>query len=200
MRGQPQPGLRRFIGTTASMRSLSGPFGPGRRRCLEAKTTCGTFVCAAHCEDAAEWKPHNDGGTKDTCREHEQRAQTGDDPIDGRQVGCMLASAIEDQQLMPDQHGLGDNGTESTQPCRPGQGDDQMNEYNTDVAHPGNSINTSKPTALRPNIAIRYRQVSVPMRTRIPFRSINAIGPAKKRIVIATQRSTLARPAGVGMR
>src|SRR5215831_3511478 len=34
MRGQPQPGLRRFIATTASMRSWWGPFGPGRRRGL----------------------------------------------------------------------------------------------------------------------------------------------------------------------
>jgi len=64
----------------------------------------------------------NDGGTKDTCRAHEQRAQTGDDPIRGAQVGCTLAPTIEDQQLMPYQHGFGDNGTESTRPCQSGQG------------------------------------------------------------------------------
>jgi hypothetical protein len=29
IRGQPQLGFRRFISTTASMSSLSGPFGPG---------------------------------------------------------------------------------------------------------------------------------------------------------------------------
>jgi hypothetical protein len=45
----------------------------------------------------------------------------------------------------PDQHGFGDNGTEST---GPGQDDDQMNEYDSEVAHPGNRINTSKTTAL----------------------------------------------------
>ena len=50
---------------------------------------------------------------------------------------------------MSDQHGLGDNGTESTRPRQSGQGDDQMNE-SSEVAHPGNGINTSQTTALRP--------------------------------------------------
>jgi hypothetical protein len=64
--------------------------------------------------------------------------------------GRTLAPAIEDGQLMPDQHGFGDNRTESTRPCQSGQGDDQMNEYDSEVAHLGNGINTSKTTALRP--------------------------------------------------
>jgi hypothetical protein len=51
---------------------------------------------------------------------------------------------------MPDQHGLGDNGTESTRPRQSGQGDDQMNKCDRKVAHSGNGINTSKTTALRP--------------------------------------------------
>jgi hypothetical protein len=86
---------------------------------------------------------------KDTRRAHEQRAQAGDDPIRGTQVGRTLAPAIEDEQLMPDQHGFGDNGTHSTRPHQSGQGDDQMNEYDSEIAHPGNGINTSKTTALR---------------------------------------------------
>jgi hypothetical protein len=92
----------------------------------------------------------NDGGTKDTCRAHEQRAQAGDDPIRGTQVGRTFAPAIEDEQLMPDQHGFGDNGTESARRRQPGQGDDQMNEYDSENAHSGNGTNTSKTTALRP--------------------------------------------------
>jgi hypothetical protein len=60
---------------------------------------------------------------------------------------------------MPDRHGFGDNGTESTRPCQSGQGDDQVNEYDSEVAHPGNGNNTSKTTALGPNLAIRHRQV-----------------------------------------
>jgi hypothetical protein len=92
----------------------------------------------------------NDGGTKDTCPAHEQGAQAGDDPICGTEVGRTLAPAIEDEQLMTDQYGLGDNGTESTRPRQSGQGDDQMKEYDSEVAHPGNGINSSKTTALRP--------------------------------------------------
>ena len=48
----------------------------------------------------------NGGGANDTCRAHEQGAQPGDDLIRGTQVGRTLAPAIEDEQLMPDQHGL----------------------------------------------------------------------------------------------
>jgi hypothetical protein len=92
----------------------------------------------------------NDGGTKDTCRAHEQGAQAGDDPIRGTQVGRTLTPAIEDEQLMPDQHGLGENGTESARPRQSGQGDDQMNEYDDEIAHPGNGINISQTTALWP--------------------------------------------------
>jgi hypothetical protein len=36
-----------------------------------------------------------------------------------------------------------------------------MNEYESEVAHPGNGINTSKTTALRPNLAIRHRHTAV---------------------------------------
>jgi hypothetical protein len=70
----------------------------------------------------------NDGGTENACRAHEKGTQTGDDPIGGAQVGRTLSAAIEDQQLMPDQHGFGNNGTQSARPCQSGDGDDQMNE------------------------------------------------------------------------
>ena len=128
MRGQPQLGLRRFIATTASMRSLFGPFGPGRRpRWGENNMRYFRFLSTL-------WKMQqsgrlqNDGGTENACPAHEKGAQTGDDPIGGAQVGRTLAAAIEDQQLMPDQHGFGNNGTDSARPCQPGHGDDQMNE------------------------------------------------------------------------
>jgi len=90
------------------------------------------------------------GRQKDTRRAHEQGTQAGDDPIRGTQVGRTLAPATEDEQLMSDQHGFGDNGTESTRPRQSGQSDDQMNEYDSEVAHSGNGINTSQTAALRP--------------------------------------------------
>jgi hypothetical protein len=36
---------------------------------------------------------------------------------------------------MPDQHGFGDNGTESTRPRQSDQDYDQMNKYDREVAH-----------------------------------------------------------------
>jgi hypothetical protein len=70
----------------------------------------------------------NDGGTENTYPAHEKGTQTGDDPIGGAQVRRTLAAAIDDQQLMPDQRGFGNNGTESARPCQSRHGDNQMNE------------------------------------------------------------------------
>ena len=50
---------------------------------------------------------------------------------------------------MPDQHGFGDNRTQPTRLCQPGHGNDQMNEQDEQVAHPGNSINTSKASTFK---------------------------------------------------
>jgi hypothetical protein len=52
----------------------------------------------------------NDGGTENACPAHEKGTQTGDDPIGGAEVGRTLSAAIEDQQLMADQRGFGNNG------------------------------------------------------------------------------------------
>jgi hypothetical protein len=60
------------------------------------------------------------------------------------QVGSTLAATIEDQQLMPDQHGLTDNRMESAWLCQSRHRDHQMNEEE-EVAHPGNRISTLKP-------------------------------------------------------
>ena len=76
----------------------------------------------------------------------------------GTQVGCTLAPAIEDQQLMSDQHGFGDNGTESTRPGKSGQGDDQMNEYDSEVVIPAMVSTPQKPLHSGPHLAVRHRQ------------------------------------------
>ena len=49
----------------------------------------------------------NDGGAENACRAHEKGAQSGDDTIRGAQIGRTLAAAIEDPQLMFDEHRLG---------------------------------------------------------------------------------------------
>ena len=62
----------------------------------------------------------------------------------GAQVGRTLAAAIEDQQLMLDQHRFGNDGTDSSWLCQSDYGDDQMNEQDDEVAHPGNRIKPVK--------------------------------------------------------
>ena len=57
---------------------------------------------------------------------------------EARRLGARFAPTIEDPQLMFDEHRLGNDGTEASwPPCYPGYGDDQMNEKDDDIAHPG---------------------------------------------------------------
>src|SRR4051794_16357703 len=117
MRGQPQLGLRDFIATTTSMRSLLGPFGPGRSpRWVENNMQYFRFLSTLWKCSRVEGL-QNDGVTENACPAHEQRAKTGGDPIGGAQLWSTLAAAIKDQQLMPGQHGFGNNGTDSARPC-----------------------------------------------------------------------------------
>ena len=87
----------------------------------------------------------NDGGTENAGRAHDKGAQTGEDTIRGTQVGCTFATAIEDQQLMPDQYGFGNHGTEPARNCQPDHGNDHMNEEDDDIAHPGMLSKPQKP-------------------------------------------------------
>jgi hypothetical protein len=62
----------------------------------------------------------NAGGAENAPRAHEKGAQTSDDTIRGGQVGRTFATAIEDQQLMPDQYRFGNHGTDASRPRQPG--------------------------------------------------------------------------------
>src|SRR3981081_4010710 len=107
MRGQPQLGLRRFMATTASMRSFFGPFGPGRRlRSGENSMRYFRFLSRL-------W----------TCSRVEDFRR-------GAQIRRTLAAATKDSHLMFDEHGLGNDGTDASGPCQPHERDDQMNEKN----------------------------------------------------------------------
>jgi hypothetical protein len=59
-----------------------------------------------------------------------------------RRLGTFPA-AIEDAQLMFDEHRLGNDGTEAARSDQSNQGDNQMNENDDDVAHPRNPIKAS---------------------------------------------------------
>ena len=70
-----------------------------------------------HAMEMQQSGSQNDGGAENACRAHEKGAQTGDDTIRGVQIGRTLAAAIEDPQLMFDEHRLGNDGTEASWPC-----------------------------------------------------------------------------------
>jgi hypothetical protein len=59
----------------------------------------------------------NDGGAENARRAHEKGAQSGDNTICRAQIGRTLAAAIEDPQLMFDEHRLGNDGPEASRPC-----------------------------------------------------------------------------------
>ena len=76
-------------------------------------------------------RPQNDGRTKKAGRAHEKGAhggQTGDNAIGRAQVGRTLASAIEHQELMFDEHRFSNHATGASRHCQSEHGDDQMNE------------------------------------------------------------------------
>ena len=108
MRGQPQLGLRRFISTTASMSSLSGPCGPGRcRRFGENSKRYFRFLSAL-------WKYSRVAGLRTMAarRSRDGRMKRVHRPAIMRSAGRWLgalAAAIQDQKLMPDQHGFGNH-------------------------------------------------------------------------------------------
>jgi hypothetical protein len=50
------------------------------------------------------------------------------------QVRSPLPTAIQDEDLMPSQHGFGDDGTKATRFHKADDGDDQMGENDEDVS------------------------------------------------------------------
>ena len=70
----------------------------------------------------------SNSGTKDPCGANEKRAQSHNDPIAGSQIRSTFATSTEDQHLMPNQHGFGNNGTESSRSWESRQSDHQMKQ------------------------------------------------------------------------
>ena len=59
----------------------------------------------------------DDGGTDQPARAHEERARTGDHAISEAEVGGTAPGAIENQQLLLDEYGLGHQGTRAARPA-----------------------------------------------------------------------------------
>src|SRR6516164_1103172 len=68
---------------------------------------------------------------------HEKGAETGDKAIGSAQVGSLLPTAIQDEDLMPSERRFRDDSTKATRFHKPDDGDDRMNENDDDVEHAG---------------------------------------------------------------
>ena len=77
----------------------------------------------------------NDGRTDQPGRPHKYSAATGNDAIREMQIGSALARAIEDQQLMFDEDGLGNYGTDPARTRKSGDGREEMDEKDHEIAH-----------------------------------------------------------------
>ena len=76
-----------------------------------------------------------DGGTDRPRRPHKESAPTGDDAIREAEIRSVLARAMEDQQLMFNQDGLGNYGTDAARPRHSGDSRDEVDEKNHEIAH-----------------------------------------------------------------
>ena len=108
IRGQPHLGLRRFMSTMASTRSLGGPLGPVRRRFGENSSRYLRWR-------NARWKFRIVDGLS-TIAERNTRAgrmNSAQTPArirsDTRRFRRPVSRAIENQQLMLDQERFGDD-------------------------------------------------------------------------------------------
>ena len=77
----------------------------------------------------------NDGRTDQSGRLYKQRAAAGDEAIRETEIGRALAGAIEDQELMWDEEGLGNYGTDAARPRQSGDGREEMDEKDDEIAH-----------------------------------------------------------------
>ena len=77
----------------------------------------------------------NDGRTDQPARPHKQSAPTGDDAIREAEIWSAPTRAIEDQQLMFDEDGLGNYGTDATRARKSDEGRDEMDEKDRKIAH-----------------------------------------------------------------
>src|ERR1700756_1488377 len=100
MRGHPQRGLRCFISTTARIRSVLGPFGPGLvLRFAENRSRYFSMNQSAMKVEKRRWF-HRDCGSHQLSRQHKYRAPSGDKPVGGAEIRPSVSGTIENQQLM----------------------------------------------------------------------------------------------------
>lgn len=77
----------------------------------------------------------NDCRTDQAGGPDEKSAQTGYQAVGCAEIGCSLPGSIEDEELVFDENGLGDHRTQAAGPQQPGEGGDDMDEKDEEMAH-----------------------------------------------------------------
>ena len=88
----------------------------------------------------------DDGGANQPARAHDHRAHAGHGAISEAKVGGTSAGAIENQQLVLDQDGLGHHRTRAARTGEPGDGRQEMEKECNQVAHAVIVSNLAKST------------------------------------------------------
>ncbi len=76
-------------------------------------------------------------------RAHEQRREADDEAIYGREIGRPLPGAIADEQLVPEQQGLGGDGADAAGAKEPREGNQQVDGKDEDFSHRANRTTTA---------------------------------------------------------
>jgi hypothetical protein len=77
----------------------------------------------------------HDGRTNQAGGPHKQSAPTGDEPIREAKIGSALVGAMEDEQLMFDEDGLGNYGTDAAPRRQSGDGGDEVDKKDYEIPH-----------------------------------------------------------------
>jgi hypothetical protein len=83
---------------------------------------------------------------------------TGDNPVGDAQTGSSLPAAIQDENLMPSQHGFGDDGTKAPKFYKADNGDDQMKRKRRGCRASRHCIKISQSAGIQADFVIRHRQ------------------------------------------
>ena len=75
------------------------------------------------------------------------------------EIGCPLPGTIEDQELLLDENGLGDNGTDAARTQESGKSSDDMDEKDDEIAHLLHHSKTWNRKGLSRELAIRQRHL-----------------------------------------
>ena len=96
-----------------------------------------------------------------------QRAHAGDHAISEAEVGRPFPGAIENQQLLLDEHGFGHHGTRAAGTGEPGDGRQQMEKQDGQIAH-GTILTRSRNPRNAQEFGIRHAQECGGGRSSLP--------------------------------